>query len=381
MNMKISNYKLNLNIIIPVIIFAIISIVTVYSSKTILSASFMNIEIKQSIWYIIGFFITFFIIYIKNNYIYKFSLYFYIILNIFLLILLLFTDPINNSRAWFNISGIGTFQPSEFMKIALILLNSNIIYKHNEKYSKHTIKNEFYLILKVFTVTLIPSILTFLQPDTGMVIIFFAISICMLFFSGISSRWFFSIGIIIFSILSTILLLYFLDDDLFINIFGNNFFYRIDRLLAWKDGVGYQIENALAAISSAGLLGFGIGNTPIYFPEAHTDFIFSVYASNFGFVGILFLISLILYFDFKIISIIPKTNNNINRYVTSGIIGMLLFQQIQSIAMNIGLLPIMGITLPFISYGGSSLISYMIMVGILLNISDENVRYTNKKIR
>jgi rod shape determining protein RodA len=139
-----------------------------------------------------------------------------------------------------------------------------------------------------------------------------------------------------------------------------------------------QLTNALTAISSAGIFGFGFNHTPIYFPEAHTDFIFSVYASNFGLIGSILLLTLLIYFDLRLVNIAVKSNININKYIMAGILGMLLYQQIQSIGMNLGLLPITGITLPFISYGGSSLIVLMFSSGILLNISKHASREGEK---
>ena len=125
----------------------------------------------------------------------------------------------------------------------------------------------------------------------------------------------------------------------------------------------------MAAIGSAGLFGHGYNQTPIYFPESSTDFIFAVFASNFGFVGVIILISLIFYLDIQIVLLARKKIEDTNQFILAGILGMLVFQQIQNIGMTVGLLPITGITLPFISYGGSSLLSYMLLVGILLNIS------------
>ena len=164
---------------------------------------------------------------------------------------------------------------------------------------------------------------------------------------------------------------------LFINIFGTDFFLRIDRLLDWSDKSGFQLQNGLVSIGSSGFLGHGFKNTPLYFPEPQTDFIFAVYASNFGFIGTILLLSLILFFDIKLIIIAKKNKSNINKYVITGIIGMLIYQQFQNIGMTFGLMPITGITLPFISYGGSSLLSYMIMAGIIFNISNEQLRYKN----
>ena len=138
-----------------------------------------------------------------------------------------------------------------------------------------------------------------------------------------------------------------------------------------------QLENSLIAIGSAGIFGHGFNQIPIYFPEMQTDFIFTVITSNFGFVGAALLIVLIIFFDINLVRIVNKTNNFADKYAIGGIIAVLLFQQVQNIAMTIGLLPIMGITLPFISYGGSSLLSYMLLVGMVFNVSNESLRFTN----
>ena len=136
--------------------------------------------LKQIIWYILGIFVVYKVIKIGNNKIYKYYKILYIIGILSLVSLLLFAKPINNSKCWFTVFGIGTIQPSEFMKIILIITNAVIIDKHN----KSAYKKDYVLILKIIGVTLIPSILTFLQPDTGMVLIYFVISFVMLFTSG-----------------------------------------------------------------------------------------------------------------------------------------------------------------------------------------------------
>ena len=133
-----------------------------------------------------------------------------------------------------------------------------------------------------------------------------------------------------------------------------------------------QLTNSLSAIGSSGLIGHGFNHTPIYFPEAGTDFIFSVFASNFGFIGSMILLVILLFFDLRLIYISRSNINSIDKYVMIGVISILLYQQIQNISMTIGLLPITGITLPFISYGGSSLIAYMILLGLVFNIYNSN---------
>lgn len=374
---NISKYKTDKFILIPIFLFVIISFLTIYSSQKLLP-SFMNyLYLKQLLWYILGFIVVYFIMFIGNNYIYRNIWAIYILGVLSLLGLLLFAKPINDARCWFSIRGIGTIQPSEFMKIILIITLAKMINKFNENYLTPSTKDEFFFLLEVGIVVLIPSILTFLQPDTGVVLIYLIITITMLFISGIKYRWFVILFSILLFFIGTVLVLYFVNTNAFITVFGTNFFLRVDRLLDWSNKTGYQLENGLNAIGAGGLFGNGLGNTPIYFPEPQTDFIFAVFANNFGFIGSTFLICLIMFFDIYLISIAVNTNKNINKYAISGIIGMLLYQQVQNIGMTFGLLPITGITLPFISYGGSSLLSYMIMAGVLLNISNESLRYTN----
>jgi len=189
--------------------------------------------------------------------------------------------------------------------------------------------------------------------------------------SGIRARWFVIAFLLMVTILSVILLLYFFFSDIFITIFGNDLFYRLERIFDWTTGTGIQLENAISSIGSAGLFGHGFRNTPIYFPESGTDFIFAVFASNFGLFGVIILISIFLFLNIHLLYLIKRKIHHKDKYLIIGILGMFVFQQIQNIGMTVGLFPITGITLPFISYGGSSLLSYLFIVGILLNISME----------
>ena len=374
-----SKYKINFKIVIPILLMAIVSIITIYSALTYTSKSLGNLALKQAIWYIVGFILVFILLRLKNEYLYRHAWVLYIIGNVLLLWLLLFATPINNSKCWLVIPGIGSIQPSEFMKVFIMLALATMIHNFRSDYKNPSIKDEFIFILKTFLVVLIPSVLTFLQPDTGAVIIYLIIYLVMMFTSGIRIRWFVIAFIILFGILGTTLWLYFFKEDIFIKMFGSSIYYRLERLFDWQSGSGLQLENALAAIGSAGFFGHGFNKTPIYFPESSTDFIFAVFASNFGFVGVLALLAIIIYFDVNIIRLARRKIYDTDKYILTGIVAMLLFQQIQNIGMTIGLLPITGITLPFISYGGSSLLSYMIMIGIILNISmEKNKKYWSK---
>ncbi len=371
--------KLNKKILIPICIMAIISIITIYSALTYTSSELGNLALKQGLWYVIGALLVAFLIHMKNEYLYRHTVFLYILGNILLVGLLLFAEPVNNSKCWFTIPGIGSIQPSEFMKIFLMLMLATMIHNFRSDYKNPTIKQEFIFILKTLVIVLIPSALTFLQPDTGAVIIYFIIYFCMMFVSGIRIRWFLIAGGVLLLLLATIFGIYFFEQDLFINLFGTDLFYRFERIFNWQSGTGLQLENALAAIGSAGFFGHGFNQTPIYFPESSTDFIFAVYASNFGLFGVIILLGVIIYFDTQIVLLAKRKLLDTDKYILAGILGMLLFQQIQNIGMTVGLFPITGITLPFISYGGSSLLSYMILVGVILNISMEKSKHYKYK--
>ncbi len=373
--------KIDYSILGFVFIFFLISVVTINSALTYLPSDVGNLALKQVIWYGVGLLLVFIIFKVKNEYLYRNAWFFYILCNLLLLCLLLFAPAVNNSKCWFIIPKIGSFQPSEFTKISLMLVLGTMINNFRLDYEEPSIKEEFIFLLKTFIVVLIPSILTFLEPDTGVVIIYFIIYISMLFASGIRLRWFIILGGIILLTIGLVLGCYFTSEKLFVSIFGNNLYYRFERVFNWKSGSGLQLENALAAIGSAGVFGHGYNKTPIYFPESGTDFIFAVFASNFGLLGCFLFLLLLLLFDGKLFFIAIKKIPLTDKFVLAGIIGMLIFQQIQNIGMTIGLLPITGITLPFISYGGSSLLSYMILIGIILNIREEhsNYQYSYKK--
>ena len=370
---KKKNY--DLNIIIPIILFFITSIICIKSSSSYTSSSLGNLTLKQIKWYIIGIILVLIITKIKNKNLFKLSLILYILGNLLLLSLLIFGKNINGSKCWFIIPKIGSFQPSEFMKINLMLILSQIISNYHTNNKIKSLRNELVLLVKTFIVTLIPSILTFLEPDTGAVIMYFIIYFSMLLTSNISSKWFIFLLVGFLILIGSFAYLYFFKSNTFINIFGTNMFYRIDRLFEWKEGSGMQLENALTSIASSGLIGHGFNRTPLYFPESSTDFIFAVFSSNFGFIITIILILTIFYFDIYIIKLSKRTTNYKSKFILIGISSCLIFQHIENIGMTLGILPITGITLPFISYGGSSLLSYMIMLGIIINITREK----NKK--
>lgn len=369
--MKEKSY--NFNISLCLFCFFVISIISIYSAKTISSTSLGNIFIKQIVFYIAGC-VTLFCAYRYKEVIIKYRYLWYVGLNILLLFLLFFGISVNGSKCWIFIGPI-SFQPSEFMKLSLIIINAGLLanYKDNSK----SMKDEFWLLVKIVGITFVPTVLTFLEPDTGVVIIYLIIMTTLIISKGINKRWYLYVSIFLAVVVSVFVGLYFFNHEFLMKILGENIFYRMDRILNWSSQAGYQLENSLVAIGSGGITGFGFNKTPIYFPESSTDFIFTTFASNFGFMGAMVLFVIIVLFDITILNLCKKNISKFDKYILIGICAMIFYQQIQNICMTIGLLPITGITLPFISYGGSSLLSYMFICGIILRIIVDEKRYIN----
>ena len=324
-----------------ILLFSIISIISIYNSQSILSNYYNNLYIKQLIWYVIGFIIFIILLFIKNEKILRNYKVIYFASVILLIIVLIAGQKVNNTRGWFDF-GIISFQPSEFAKIGLILYISKLL--NDFRFEDNiTYKKELLLIIKIIILTLIPSILVFMEPDTGAVISYFIIAFTLILISEIRLRWTFILlllGTILFIILA---LFYIKNPNGFIKLFGEAIYYRIFRIIDWKNSSGMQLENSMITISTSGLYGSGINNLPIYFPEPYTDFIFTVYTNIFGLIGSIILILLIIIFDIRIITISKKTTKTINKYIITGFLISFIYPQIQNISMTIGLLPITGI--------------------------------------
>lgn len=316
--------------------------------------SFVNLKntdllVKQFFFYVVGFII---LMIIKKD-VKKYISYIYIIFNGLLLYLLLFGKAINGSKAWINLSFI-SFQPSEFMKIILIVYLSIIA----NKYPKYR--------LKCLIITLIPSILTFLEPDTGNVLFYLVILCSVLIYKENNIKRFIK-PLVGFSILCVLLIvLCFSFKDYFINIFGYSMFYRLERILSLFDNTSYQLNRALIGMGSGYLFG---SSQIVSIPYETTDFAFSYLVANVGyFIAIGFLI-FNMSFDYYCINGL-KYNVGVDRLILFTFIVMKLVQESIHILMNIGLFPITGITLPFVSYGGSSLITYFIILAYLSSHSN-----------
>ena len=339
----------------------------IYSSSYIISEFKYSNEYKyvlgQSIFFIIGLILL--LVFYKIDYnIYKKYANIFLGICIFLLLLVLIPGVgtiRNGSRSWFQLMGLG-FQPSELTKIALIIFTSKYLSNNN-----HIKRNTLKFIIPIMSVILIVFGLILLEPDfgTGMVIVISLIG--LLFISGVDFSIFIHLGVI--GIIGIVILIIIAP-------------YRLDRIVSfinpWSDplGSGFQMIQSLYAIGPGGLLGFGFLNSRqkhFYLPEPQTDFIFSIITEEFGFIGSLVLITLFIILYYNIIKVALKSNDLFAKYLVFGLVFLLIFQTLLNLSVVVGLVPITGVTLPFISYGGSSLVVSMISIGIILNISKKEV--------
>lgn len=287
-----------------------------------------------------------------------------------------FIAPVNGTRAWIQLPGLGTIQPSEFMKAVLIIKSSVIISEHIDQNRMSNIESDIFLFIKILKIAIPPLFLMILQPDTGIPIIIVIGLITMLALSGIQKYWLISgfafLGLVVIIFMG----LFFFAPDALISLVGNS--YRLTRFYGWLQteqyisSWGLQLYQSLLAVGSAGWFGHGWGSQVITLIEPQNDFIFAVIGQNFGFIGTSIVLFLHLALDLTIIQIIQNNEYYREKIMAVGLLGMLLFQQIQNMGMIIGLLPITGITLPFISAGGSSLLSFVPMIAIIFHMSHLN---------
>ena len=351
--------------------------------------------LKQLIFYVMSFTLMIIVFKISNDRIYSSMWIIYSILIILLVGLAIehflhtrlgiqivpMAKYAGGATSWYKLPGFD-LQPSEFMKIILVVVMADIVDKHNTKYLVHNLHNDCLLIGKILAVSMPPCILVYLQNDAGVTMIMLASVAFIIFISGIQAGWFIIGGIIIAAVLGVMVYIFLYEHDLFANLMGGD--HKLGRFYGWIDpegtygDQGYQLFNALLSYGTAGLWGHGMETALINLPEAQTDFIFAVIALSFGFAGGGFTILVICILDILLIRIGFKSKNNRDKYFTAGIFGLLIFQQVWNIGMVLGLFPITGITLPFLSYGGSSLLSYMIAMGIFLDIEKQTKIIENK---
>lgn len=357
-----------------VVVTLIISVLGLFFLKSATYTYSTNYLIKQTIWLILGILVLIVVFKIGYLRLAELSPILYI-LGLFLFVLILFIgDPKLGAQRWFQFRFF-TFQPSEFFKVVLILLLGRYLgyYPHSlylnrglaeGKYKRQGLKK----ISVCGCLTLLPMLLILKQPDLGTALVLGFIFLIIIYIWGARIKYI--IFIAVCSLLSLPLFWHFLRG------------YQKRRLLVFLNpdldplGAGYTVIQSKIAIGSGGLLGKGwLSGTQSqlnFLPEHHTDFIFSVIGEEWGFLGGLLIILLYLFLILRALHIAALSKNRSGKLIAAGIAGLLLIHIIINIGMNIGIMPITGLPLPLISYGGSSLITTLCAIGLLLSVDREN---------
>lgn len=346
-------------LLIVAIILSLIGLVALFSATQ--ETEYDDFK-KQIIWFIASIIIMVIVMLINYETLVKLSPIFYGIC-IILLIAVLFTEPINGATSWFDIGGF-SFQPSEFAKIAVILFLAFVISKIQERFADDI--NKPTRLLLIFAILAVPLLLIIKQPDYGTAMAFCVSVVVMLFTSGINKKYI--IGALIVVCVSIPLAYNF--------ILPEHAKKRIDIFLSPESdprGSGYNIIQSKLAIGAGQLTGMGLlkGNqTQLgYLYPKTTDFIYSVIGEEMGFIVAAIIIVLYVTLVTKALYIAKTAKDTKGSIVASGIAGIFLFHMTENIGMVMGLLPITGVPLLFVSYGGSSMMISYILIGILLNIS------------
>lgn len=278
------------------------------------------------------------------------------------------------AKSWIAFGPV-SLQPSEIVKPAFILMLSKVVANHNRLYPEHTIESDWLLLGKMVGVFLPVALLIALQNDLGTLLVFIAILGGITIVSGVTWRILGPALAAAGALGGTMLFL--VTSSIGRSILGSFGFqaYQFARIDAWlhpgqdTSDTGYQTYQNLKAIGSGQLFGSGFGNMKVFVPVRESDMIFSVMGESFGFVGGAFLIAVYFLLLYLMIKATFKARNSFYAYIATGVVVMVLFHVFENVGMNIGLLPLTGIPLPFISQGGSSLLSNMIGVGLVMSIS------------
>ena len=338
--------------------FSLVSTSLIASDK--LDTNDYQFFFKHLVFILLGIIIIFVLSSIKKEQLLKYSSLFFFLSLIFLILVPIIGVEVKGSKRWIDLYFLPRFQPIELVKPFLIIFISLILC--SQKFSNIYIKYLF-----SFIITLGIALLLSLQPDIGQtLLVFFSWSV-LIFTSGVSI-------FLLFFLFSSIILIFF-----YLIFFVSKFTYIKNRLISFLDSetgtYNFQSDKALESITSGGFFGKGIGEGTLKnrVPEAHTDYIISVISEEFGVIAIILIFLLFLVFIYSVFKKVNFENDETIKLILVGSISLILMQTIIHIGVNIRLFPTTGMTLPFISYGGSSIISISILSGIILNFTKRNL--------
>ena len=333
--------------------FSLVSTSIIASDK--LDTNTYYFFIKHLVFIILAIFLLIGFSFLDKKKLYKLSKIFFVVTLFFLILVPFIGVEVRGSTRWLDLPFVPRFQPIELLKPFFIIMITSVLSLENYKniYLKY-----FFSFLIIVPILL----LLITQPDIGQTLLITVIWFSLIFVSGVNLIFFFSF----FGLVSIILT--------YIILFVPKFDYIQKRLFSFIDpnsGNNYQAEKASEAISSGGFFGKGIGEGTLNsrIPEAHTDYIISVISEEFGVLIVIFIMLILLIFSYQVLKKINLENDNKAKLILVGSITIILLQSFIHIGVNIRFLPTTGMTLPFLSYGGSSIISTAILSGIILNLT------------
>ena len=390
--------RVDYSLILPVFCLLVIGVVSIYIAVSHdYPHNVWSILGQQLAWIALGIVISFVVMFFNTKFLWQSTPYLYALGLILMVLPLVFYNPslvaVTGAKNWVSIGGVTLFQPSEFMKISYILMLAYVIVTFTTKHKakERTIGLDFLLIMWMTLFTIPVLVLLALQSDLGTALVFIAIFAGLVLLSGVSWKIIVPVFVAASSAIAGFLAIFITKDGrAFLHNLGMPT-YQINRILAWLNPFDYaqtttyQQAQGQIAIGSGCLFGQGFNVSNLLIPVRESDMIFTVIAEDFGFIGSVAVVALYLLLIYRMLKITLKSNNQFYTYISTGFIMMLLFHIFENIGAVTGLLPLTGIPLPFISQGGSAIISNLIGVGLLLSMSyqthlaDEKSGHTRSK--
>ncbi len=370
--------RVDYGIILCIMLLAIIGLISLYSTSVLIQGGGLRMTIMQGIWYVLGTIAAAVIMLFDSEQLWKLTNFLYALGILALIFTLLFYDRelsvVTGAKSWIRIPIINfTLQPSEFVKIPYILMLAKTTTLHNSRFKNRTVESDFMLIGKYILWSVPPLFLIMLQNDLGTTLVYIAILAGIFLLSGIQWKIIVPIVLSVFILAAGIIILVVYNRDFLQRTLGVQD-YQFSRIDTWLDpyhdtsSASYQVIQAFKAIGSGGVFGKGLGVSDVYIPVRESDMIFATIGENFGFVGASFLIFIYFVLVYNMIRIVYDTKNEFYAYIATGVIMMIVFHVLENVGMNIGLLPLTGIPLPFVSQGGSALLGNMMGVGLIMSM-------------
>lgn len=370
--------RIDYAIVFPVFCLLIIGLMSIYVATYHDFPKIVNkVMIQQVLWISFGSIFAFILMFFSRAFLWKLTPLFYVLGLALMVLPLVFFSPqllaATGAKNWVTIGSVTLFQPSEFMKISYILAMAWTTVKF-KSHQNDDLVSDWKLLGLYFLLTLPVMILLALQKDLGTALVFLAILAGMVLVSGISWRIILPILATIIFVISAFFLVFLLPQGKEFLYHQGMDTYQINRISAWltpfdfSETIAYQQTQSMISIGSGGVTGKGFNRLDLPVPVRESDMIFTVIAENFGFVGSAILLALYLILIYRMLRVTLESNNLFYTYISTGFIMMILFHIFENIGAAVGILPLTGIPLPFISQGGSSLISNLIGVGLILSM-------------